>query len=127
MTVVNRKILTALFVLLLSSLACGQQIAATTPTNQADNTPTTITTPDNTPTPSRTPSPAPMTAIVRQAVVNVRQSPGGSVIGSLSAGDRVTVEGCEDDWCSISAPVTGYVFRGCLETLAGDLACEAKP
>jgi SH3-like domain-containing protein len=58
-------------------------------------------------------------------VVNVRQEPGGAVIGHLEAGDTVEVLECNQNWCSISEP-SGYVWQGCLTGLNKNLGCEAR-
>jgi SH3-like domain-containing protein len=79
-------------------------------------------------TPAGANTPSPQTAIILQAVVNVRQSPNGDVVGQLTAGERVGVLECTADWCQVSGShASGWVFRGCLSDVAGDLRCESKP
>jgi uncharacterized protein YgiM (DUF1202 family) len=124
------RIYLVFLVLALSSLACMEQVATVTPTTQAVINVTTAVTPmaDPTQTPSPTPTAAPVTpqaVIVSRAVVNVRQEPGGAVVGTLEEGDTVTVLGCTDDWCKIERP-SGWVFRGCLEGLSDGRGCEAR-
>jgi hypothetical protein len=112
--------------LILASLACGQQIVMPTP--QATPTPPPSASPSPVPTLTATPratEAAADTAVVRAAMVNVRQSPGGDVIGQLIAGTDVLVIGCVDDWCEVETDdLTGFVFIGCLSI--SDRRCEAK-
>ena len=41
--------------------------------------------------------------------LNVRSSPGGSIIGSLADNTLVTIENAVGDWVPISSPTQGYV------------------
>ena len=126
-----------LSILLLSSLACGQIV--TTPIPTAVSIIAITQTPTMTPTPIPSPTAptdgtvtlSPDTAQIVAPTVNVRQTPDGTVIGTLKAGDAVTVLGCGTDpeaddyrWCSIAEP-SGYVWQGCLSINDG-LGCEAK-
>jgi uncharacterized protein YraI len=90
------------------------------------------------PPPTSTPSPAParvtpsataedvQTATVRAALVNLRATPDGEVIGQLQAGTDVRIIECGADWCEIEADgMTGFVFIGCL-SLADGRGCVAK-
>lgn len=58
--------------------------------------------------------------------VNVRSGPGTSyqVIGGLSSGQRVDVQGCRSGWCYINGP-TGYVSASYLR--AEDTATQMQP
>jgi hypothetical protein len=116
---VKRALLT-LLTLSLATLACSIQVGAAqtavlTPSPNATST-TFI---------AQTETPNAWTALVRLPVVNVRESPGGKVIGSLSVGDTVTIDRCDGDWCRIEKPIKGYVFKGCLSLDSG-LGCAAK-
>jgi hypothetical protein len=124
----------AVLVLTLASIACGQQVVVTTPTIQADNTAQPITTPDNTPsllpTPTAEAEAETEQAEVRGVVVNVRQSPAGTIVGQVYSGQPVDVLGCQEyegkgRWCEIEAgDISGYVYEGCLNTESG-LLCQA--
>jgi uncharacterized protein YraI len=104
---------------------CNPYVATLTPTLTA-------------PVPTVTPSPAParvtpsataedvQTATVRAALVNVRATPDGEVIGQLQAGTDVRIIECGADWCEIEADgMIGFVFIGCL-SLADGRGCVAK-
>jgi len=65
------------------------------------------------------------TAQISSPVVNVRNGPGGAVIGSLQSGMAVQVVQCSGDWCEISKPIRGFIFMGCLD-IETDLGCKAK-
>jgi hypothetical protein len=128
-------ILLSLLSLTVVSLACGQQVAVTTPTIQAGNTAQPITTPDNTPLPT---SPAVATptaeaeteqAEVRAAVVRVRDAADGEPLTPeqyIYAGQSVTVLEYSDDgrWARIAEPA-GWIWAGCL--VGAELGCEAMP
>jgi hypothetical protein len=119
----------AFLLLVIPMLACGQYI---TPTPTATEVPNTPTIPTPTPFPTSTPEPVDVgnatqeAVTVLQAVVNVRSEPGGAVVGSLAAGDPVTVTGCADNWCEISQPISGFVWMGCLSNKPDGLGCEAR-
>lgn len=119
----------AVVVLALSALACMEQIPTVAPAVEptANTANTSTPTPTRTARPSATSTPAdePQTATVSRAVVNVRDEPGGAVIGSVEAGDVVTVLGCVDDWCEIDDP-DGYVYQGCLDGYNDGMSCEAR-
>jgi uncharacterized protein YgiM (DUF1202 family) len=66
----------------------------------------------------------PQAAIVLAVYVNVRQTPDGAVIGTLEAGEVVTVLDVRGDWVHIVEP-DGWVYIGCLKDLS-DKKCEAK-
>jgi uncharacterized protein YgiM (DUF1202 family) len=122
------KLKIAMIVLALASLACMQQTATVTPTAAPSATPT----PTATPVPTATVTPFPaaedgQTAVVRAALVNVRQSPDGEVIGQVEAGQSVTVLGYSDDgeWAQIeAAEISGWIFAGCLQ--GSSKGCIAK-
>ncbi|HJS17321.1 MAG TPA: SH3 domain-containing protein [Anaerolineales bacterium] len=83
------------------------------------------------PTPTPNAEPEPQTATVSRAVVNVRDEPGGAVIGSVEAGDVVTVLSCRGDYCEIEPQAEwdvehAFVFRGCLDGYEGGRGCEAR-
>jgi uncharacterized protein YraI len=113
--------------LVLSMLACAVQVGAPAPTTP-DNTPTSTATP--VPTATVTPFPAAedgQTAVVRAALVNVRSSPDGEVVGQVEAGQSVTVLGYSDDgeWAQIeAAEISGWIFAGCLQ--GSSKGCTAK-
>ena len=118
----------AILALVLASLACMEQVATPTPT-PSPVPPTAAAT--ATPEPTRTPAPTAtdggevvQTAVVRQPVVNVREQPGGAVIGYLEAGDRVSVLEIDGDWVRIEEPA-GWVFVGCLDGLS-EKGCTAE-
>jgi SH3-like domain-containing protein len=75
---------------------------------------------------SMTASPdADWTASIELPTVNVRAKPSGKVIGTLKAGQTVTILSCDGSWCLIAKP-RGYVFRGCLSDNPKNLGCQAK-
>jgi uncharacterized protein YraI len=82
------------------------------------------------PTATVTPFPAAedgQTAVVRAALVNVRSSPDGEVVGQVEAGQSVTVLGYSDDgeWAQIeAAEISGWIFAGCLQ--GSSKGCTAK-
>ena len=118
----------ALIALTLSTLACMEQIVTPTPTAPAA-TPTIPTPPAAaTGTPSAVPTAEADTAVI-QATVWVRLSDNSDSdrIGSLTTGDRVEIVECAGDWCKISEPISGYVWRGCTDNNPDNLLCEAKP
>jgi hypothetical protein len=118
----------ALLVLVLASLACGQQV--TTPTASPSPLPSPTVT-DTLPHATET-IPAPAAAetewigFVRQPVVNIHETPGGVVRTDvwLSAGAVVKILRCVDEWCEIQEPA-GWIWRGCLEGAQSSLGCEA--
>jgi uncharacterized protein YgiM (DUF1202 family) len=117
----SRTIL-AVCVLILSSLACGQYVGTPTPA------PTTL---PPSPTPAATVTPQAtgtaedvQTAIVRAALVNVRTSPGGEVVGQIEAGQEVEIVGTDGDWVQIADP-EGWVWAGCLSGI-NEKGCTAK-
>ena len=118
------KLVLAISVLALSVLACGKQIVTTPTTTPAPAViaPTVTVTPTPIPSPTATLSPD-MAQIIAPTVI-VRQTPDGAVIGTLKAGDAVTVLSCADDWCEIAEPA-GYVFPGCLSVESG-FGCVAR-
>jgi hypothetical protein len=124
------KILTTVLVLVLSSLACMEQVATPTPAvSAAEPAPTPSPVPASA---TRRAAPSPtaeadvQTAVVRAAFVNVRAMPDGEVIGQIEAGQEVEIVECQDNWCLLVEPA-GYVFQGCLSEVAGELRCEARP
>ena len=124
----NKPILAAILVLILATLSCQQAITPVVPVSPvpttspilADDTATAQ--PVSSPTVSKV-----VTATVSHPVVNVRDNPGGIVIGSLQSGDTVTVVSCKDNWCEISTDVlSGFVYRGCISDNPDKLGCEAR-
>lgn len=119
------RVVLAVGVLALSVLACTQAVVTPSPVPTVANTSTAV------PTLARATQTAPAprtveTATVLRAVVNVREVPGGKVVGYLEAGQVVTVLECTDDYCKISTGVlTGYVWRGCISG-NDDRRCEAR-
>jgi hypothetical protein len=109
--------------LVLASLACTQAVTtAVTPvvTQTLSPIPALTRTPKAT-LEARTES----TVTISKPLVNVRAEPNGVVIGTLAAGDTVTVIECKANWCSIKEPA-GYVWMGCLTGLNKNLGCEAR-
>jgi hypothetical protein len=123
-----KKPILAILALILASLACGQQIAAITPTVAADPTPrpsATLTAP----TPTSSPSAEAEQAEVRAAVVRVRDAADGEPLTPeqyIYAGQSVTIVACSGNWCEISEPVAGFVWRGCLSDNPDNLKCQAE-
>lgn len=121
----------AILALVISSLACMEQVSTVTPafTPQA-----TAADPIPSPAPTATPRPSPTatvpaedTAVVVQALVNLRDAPDGTVIGSLEAGQAVTVIQCDADWCEVETKqMSGFVYRGCISDNPEELGCTAK-
>jgi hypothetical protein len=121
----TRKVLTTVLVLVLSSLACMEQVVTPTPTVSAvAPTPSLVpATPTRRAVPSATAEDV-QTAVVRAALVNVRAMPDGEVIGQIEAGQEVEIVECQDNWCLLVEPA-GYVFQGCL-SIADGQGCTAK-
>lgn len=116
-----------LAVLALVSIACGQYITPS-PTVAVTETTAPISPTLTATVPTATPLHATdnqQSAVVR-AVVNVRNSPDGDIVGYLTVGDTVTIAECGELWCSISSPIVGYVWRGCLSDNPAELGCSAK-
>lgn len=118
-----KRLVAAFICLVAVSLACSIQVGGSVR----------IAAPTSTPTATRLiPSSIPATSLVAtisQAVVRVRRTPGGEETGKyVYSGDRVELSGkCQGDWCPISKPVKGWVFRGCIAELADGLLCQARP
>ena len=116
------KLLAAIGLLAAASLACTQAVQIPTATP--------LPSPTDTARPTLRPSPSPTaevdTATVASAAVNVRAEPAGAVIGSLEAGDTVTVTECADSWCKIEQPFEGYIWQGCLSDNPTKLGCQAE-
>jgi uncharacterized protein YgiM (DUF1202 family) len=119
------RVLLVITVLAFAQLAClmsAMQVPTTTPTPSPTATPV--------PTATVTPFPAAedgQTAVVRAALVNVRSSPDGEVVGQVEAGQSVTVLGYSDDgeWAQIeAAEIGGWIFSGCLQ--GSEKGCVAK-
>jgi hypothetical protein len=122
----TRKVLTTVLVLVLSSLACMEQVVTPTPTvSPVEPTPSPLpATPTRRAVPSATAEADVQTAVVRAALVNVRAMPDGEVIGQIEAGQEVEIVECQDNWCLLVEPA-GYVFQGCL-SIADGQGCTAK-
>jgi hypothetical protein len=130
MTVVNRlqhlKILLSGVVILLSALACEIQVVP--PSASPTSPPRSTATPAATATAKATDAAAEAdTAVVLPVYLNVRQLDGTATDMYLRSGDVVTLMGeCEDNWCPVqSGDISGWVYRGCLSEVAGELRCEA--
>ena len=112
-----KPILAAILALILAGLACNVYIAPDVPVSPTTKTPASI-----------------ETAEVASAVVNVRQEPGGAVIGYVEAGQTVTILYCGTDnskddynWCEIElSEQTFWIWRGCLTNNPLDLGCQAE-
>ena len=124
-----KRVLLAVILLAGVTLACGQYVGTPTPEvtpEPQEVVPSVSPSPDPRPTTAPTATAEADTATVRAALVNVRQSPNGDVIGSLEAGTDVRVIACADGWCEVEADeLTGYIFQGCLSISDGQ-GCEAK-
>jgi hypothetical protein len=124
------RIVLAITVLALATLACGEYVATVTPTPPAASPPPSPTAPPSaTPAATATATEAAdagvQTAIVRQPVVNVRDAAGGVPTGAyVYAGDTLTVLEVDGDWARIAEP-PGWVWAGCLEGLS-DRGCVAE-
>lgn len=126
-----KPILAAILALILASISCGQRVEVATPTVAASLTPTSQPAPLSTLTAEPTKEAGRMTATVRQPVVLIHETAGGVALSDnwLEAGDVVTLlEPCGGDWCHVrTKDVTGWVWRGCLDSVAGARRCaEAK-
>jgi hypothetical protein len=126
------RVLLALAILSLASLACGGQFVATiTPSPQPPQVVTQVT-PVSTSTqpPTLPPSPVPTAADVAtilRPVVNLRVEAGGAVVESVTAGTVVTVIDCGPEWCQVEyMEQIFYIWRGCLDGYADGRGCEAK-
>lgn len=106
------------FVLLaLMALACSVPVRVPT-------VPPTFT-PAPSPTAEATGTASEQVVIVRQPVVTVRETAGGTPTGDyILAGQEVAVLQIRGDWVQIDEP-RGWVFIGCLEGLSKK-RCEAK-
>lgn len=107
----------AILVLVLSVLACAVPVGTPAPAPSARVSPTVK--PELLPTVAT----KQWVAQVELPTVNVRDEPNGKVVGSLVAGDTVTIVKCVGSWCQIK-PV-GWIFKGCLN-VDSDLGCRAK-
>jgi hypothetical protein len=127
--VTRKPILAAILTLILSSLACMEQVA---PPSVSGMFTAVAPTPSPLPaTPTRRAAPSAtatsedvQTAVVRAAFVNVRAMPDGEVIGQIEAGQEVEIVECQDNWCLLVEPA-GYVFQGCLSIAEGQ-GCVAR-
>jgi hypothetical protein len=124
-TKMNRFFITLLTLIGLS-IACSVQTkgppnAFLTPTPNASVTPTAI------PTKTLTAPTVPNAweADVILPLVNVRNSPNGSSIGVVQAGETVEILSCVGSWCKIKNP-SGYIYRGCLSDNPDGLKCLSK-
>jgi hypothetical protein len=111
-----------LFCLVAVSLACSVQVSG------SDSIPTPTSAPTATRLQAVIPTTTSLVAVtISQAVVTVRQSPGGEATGKyVRSGERVQIIKCTGDWCRIKKP-GGWIFRGCIQELADGLLCMAKP
>ena len=132
-----KPILAAILALILAGLACNVYIAPDVPVSPTPDTGSDTGTPTKTAKPilAATKTPASIeTAEVVRAVVNVRQEPGGAVIGYVEAGQTVTILYCGTDnskddynWCEIElSEQTFWIWRGCLTNNPLDLGCQAE-
>lgn len=54
--------------------------------------------------------------VIGDANLNVRQTPGGSVITTITPGTEVEIEtGVNEDWYKISKPIVGHVMKKFIE------------
>lgn len=121
----SRSKIALLFLLALAQVACIASALAV-PTPAPTQQPTlTRAVPTLLPTITNTANAPEWTATVSKAVVNVREKPGGAVIGSLRSGDFVEIVACAEKWCEIVEPA-GFIWRGCLSDNPDELKCEAK-
>jgi hypothetical protein len=128
----TRKVLTTVLVLVLSSLACMEQVVTPTPTVSAvAPTPSLVpATPTRRAVPSATAEDVQTnSAVVRVPIVRVRVEPGGaSTEQYVYAGQQVTVlenVTTEDggEWVRIADPA-GWIWAGCLE--GSEKGCVAE-
>jgi uncharacterized protein YgiM (DUF1202 family) len=124
--VTRKPILAAILTLILSSLACMEQVATPTPAAmEPTSTPLPATaTRRAAPSATATSEADVQTAVVRAAFVNVRAMPDGEVVGQIEAGQEVEIVECQDNWCLLVEPA-GYVFQGCL-SIAEGRGCVAR-
>ena len=102
-------------------LACAVQVATPVPVMTKTAVMTTIPKSVMTTTPDSV-----MTATILQPVVTVRESPGGQATGNyLAIGNKVVILSCLGEWCKIQKPA-GWVYRGCLAEVAGELGCQSR-
>ncbi|NES20929.1 MAG: SH3 domain-containing protein [Symploca sp. SIO3E6] len=74
-------------------------------------TPSTTTTPKPTPSTTTTPADKCRKVVTPRRNLNIRSTPGGSIIGSLANGTQVTIANITSNgWVKIAAPREGYVF-----------------
>lgn len=104
------------FVLLLAMLACSVQVSPavlTLPTVQ----------PTTKPLPTVQPTVFQTNEFTTVGNVYIRETPGGTVIGSLTSGESVTGV-CAGAWCELQAG--GFVWRGCTDDNPESLGCSNK-
>src|SRR5690349_6238175 len=122
-----KRVFLTFLTLILASLACVVPAPNSLPTA----TRAALGTPTRVPNAVKTPNapPAAVQATISQAVVRVRKTAGGEETGKyVYSGDKVELSGkCVEDWCPISKPVKGWVWRGCIAELADGLLCQARP
>ena len=119
-----KRISVVISIMVLAVLSCSLQISTPVPT-----TPTTTLLPTvdllTTPLPTVPTTVSPWKATISKVLVNVRDEPDGDIVTQLRSGESVTILKCAGEWCKISKPVTGWIFKGCLDISSG-LGCEAK-
>jgi hypothetical protein len=126
------RVLLAIIVLVITSLACGTYVPTVTPTAAPSATPT----PTATPVPTATVTPFPaaedVNTVTIRAVVYIRAEADANSadLGALETGRTVELIMCGEQWCNVTAEidgkqVTGWVYRGCTSDPAG-LSCEAR-
>ena len=117
------RVLIAVTVLAAGSLACQQAAGIATFTPTASPT-APAASPSSTPRPSPSPTAEDVqTATVRAALVNIRSTPDGEVIGQIEAGTRVVIVETSGDWVHIAEP-DGWIWSGCLQ--GSEKGCSAK-
>jgi hypothetical protein len=122
-----RRQASAIALLVLAALACGQYVTPTPAAIVPSPPPSATPSPTRTPRATATSEDVQTIAVVRQAFVNIRTEPDGAVIGYVEAGQRVVVIECQGSWCLIRAnDVDGWIWRGCLEEYAEERKCEAR-
>lgn len=110
-----RRVRLVFLLLVAVTLACSRELPATrtsTATRSATRTPEATATRQ-------------WKAVVAEPFVNVRAAPGGTVIGTLRAGDTVEVLECASNWCRVREP-GGWIWQGCLSDRPAGLECRAK-
>lgn len=124
MTAILAKYRNSILAAILAAILAGCLEFPTPPVSTPAASETVTARPIETAKPTKT---ARATARVLPAALQVRETPGGTVIGWLQAGQDVTILKCKDNWCDVrTSELTGWVFRGCLSDHPAGLGCQAK-